>query len=425
MTTNAGSSADGTPAGFTMTAHSADEVKVKAALEDFLRPRIHQPRRRHRRVQPPHARKTSASSAASCSTTSRPCWPKKERRLHLRRRGRGAAGRQGLFRKYGARHLRRLIQTDVEDAVASVIIEGLSERGHGRLAHRRKRRAQAREPLVRDGTRLSEKNRARVRASARSPRPPRANTRASSSPSEMQPYEVAEILGSDIDSGLTKSGVARTAQIRRQHHPGGAVAFLRPKPEEAASRHPRPAGAAVRGHSVHFHARPAVYAAGRLRGGGDAGQRLSGKPLAAGDQKHLRRASPEPSSSATAANSRWTAARSSRRRHPAGGRAHRPRGRAAHRIQRLTVLETPVTRAKSSVGKDASYIADGTRRRHRAEYGLRALGRHRRQRKAIVTATGRGTRPSACFRATARATRCRRCSNPSAARAGSFRWRRW
>ena len=38
MTTNAGSSLDGTPAGFTMTASSADEVKVKSALEAFLRP---------------------------------------------------------------------------------------------------------------------------------------------------------------------------------------------------------------------------------------------------------------------------------------------------------------------------------------------------------------------------------------------------
>ena len=31
---------------------------------------------------------------------------------------------KGYSEKYGARHLRRLIQTDVEDAVASVIIEG-------------------------------------------------------------------------------------------------------------------------------------------------------------------------------------------------------------------------------------------------------------------------------------------------------------
>ena len=37
----------------------------------------------------------------------------------------------------------------------------------------------------------------------------REYTREFLSPSEMQPYEVAEILGSDIDSGLTKSGVAR------------------------------------------------------------------------------------------------------------------------------------------------------------------------------------------------------------------------
>ena len=36
----------------------------------------------------------------------------------------------------------------------------------------------------------------------------REYTREFLSPSEMQPYEVAEILGSDIDNGLTKAGVA-------------------------------------------------------------------------------------------------------------------------------------------------------------------------------------------------------------------------
>ncbi len=77
MTTNAGSSADGTPAGFTMTAHSADEVKVKAALEDFLRPLNSSTASTTSSCSTASRAKTSASSAASCSTTSRPCWPKR------------------------------------------------------------------------------------------------------------------------------------------------------------------------------------------------------------------------------------------------------------------------------------------------------------------------------------------------------------
>ena len=123
MTTNAGSSADGTPAGFTMTAHSADEVKVKAALEDFLRPEF------INRVDDivVFNRLTRENFGFICRIMLddlKAVLAEKNVAFTYDDAAVALLVDKGYSEKYGARHLRRLIQTDVEDAVASVIIEG-------------------------------------------------------------------------------------------------------------------------------------------------------------------------------------------------------------------------------------------------------------------------------------------------------------
>ena len=122
MTTNAGSSADGTPAGFTMTAHSADEVKVKAALEDFLRPEF------INRVDDivVFNRLTRENFGFICRIMLddlKSVLAEKNVAFTYDDAAVALLVEKGYSEKYGARNLRRLIQTDVEDAVAAVIIE--------------------------------------------------------------------------------------------------------------------------------------------------------------------------------------------------------------------------------------------------------------------------------------------------------------
>ena len=122
MTTNAGSSADGTPAGFTMTAHSADEVKVKAALEDFLRPEF------INRVDDivVFNRLTRENFGFICRIMLddlKSVLAEKNVAFTYDDAAVALLVEKGYAEKYGARNLRRLIQTDVEDAVAAVIIE--------------------------------------------------------------------------------------------------------------------------------------------------------------------------------------------------------------------------------------------------------------------------------------------------------------
>ena len=122
MTTNAGSSLDGTPAGFTMTASSADEVKVKSALEAFLRPEF------INRVDDiiVFNRLTRENFGDICRLMLddlKGVLAEKDINFVYDDAAVEYLVAKGYSEKYGARNLRRLIQTDVEDAVATDIIE--------------------------------------------------------------------------------------------------------------------------------------------------------------------------------------------------------------------------------------------------------------------------------------------------------------
>ena len=122
MTTNAGSSLDGTPAGFTMTASSADEVKVKSALEAFLRPEF------INRVDDiiVFNRLTRENFGDICRLMLddlKGVLAEKNINFVYDDAAVEYLVAKGYSEKYGARNLRRLIQTDVEDAVATDIIE--------------------------------------------------------------------------------------------------------------------------------------------------------------------------------------------------------------------------------------------------------------------------------------------------------------
>ena len=122
MTTNAGSSLDGTPAGFTMTASSADEAKVKSALEAFLRPEF------INRVDDiiVFNRLTRENFGDICRLMLddlKGVLAEKNINFVYDDAAVEYLVAKGYSEKYGARNLRRLIQTDVEDAVATDIIE--------------------------------------------------------------------------------------------------------------------------------------------------------------------------------------------------------------------------------------------------------------------------------------------------------------
>lgn len=141
----------------------------------------------------------------------------------------------------------------------------------------------------------------------------REYTREFLSPSEMQPYEVAEILGSDIDSGLTKSGVARA---RRKY--GGNI--IREELSLSFGQSLKKQLLGIHGLLVllcavilYIFTPDPLY---MLLAVCAAAVTLVNAYLESRSQRAikstLRRRRPRPSSSATAANSRWTAARSSR-----------------------------------------------------------------------------------------------------------------
>ena len=122
MTTNAGSSLDGTPAGFTMTAYAADEAKVKSALEAFLRPEF------INRVDDiiVFNRLTRQNFGDICRLMLhdlKGVLAEKDINFVYDDAAVEYLVAKGYSEKYGARNLRRLIQTDVEDAVATDIIE--------------------------------------------------------------------------------------------------------------------------------------------------------------------------------------------------------------------------------------------------------------------------------------------------------------
>ena len=217
----------------------------------------------------------------------------------------------------------------------------------------------------------------------------REYTREFLSPSEMQPYEVAEILGSDIDNGLTKAGVAHA---RRKYGSNIikeelSLSFGQSLKKQLLGIHgllvllcavilyiftPDPlymllavCAAAVTLVNAYLESRSQKAIKSTLR-------RVSPKAIVIRDGREFSVDVP-------------------------GDVIRLEVGRIVPADARLieanslTVLETPVTRAKASVGKDASYIADGTGDAIALNMVCALSVVTGGSAKAIVTATGKDT----------------------------------
>lgn len=221
----------------------------------------------------------------------------------------------------------------------------------------------------------------------------REYTREFLSPSEMQPYEVAEILGSDIDNGLTKAGVAHA---RRKY--GSNII----KEELSLSF-----GQSLKKQLLGIHGLLVLLCAVilfiftpdplyMLLAVCAAAVTLVNAYLESRSQKAikstLRRVSPK----AIVIRDGREFSVDSRALVP-GDVIRLEVGRIVPADARLietnslTVLETPVTRAKASVGKDASYIADGTGDAIALNMVCALSVVTGGSAKAIVTATGKDT----------------------------------
>ena len=125
MTTNAGSTDISASAGFTTSAKSSDEIKVRKALEQFLRPEF------INRVDDiiVFNRLSKENFASICEIMLgdlEKVLAEKNIKLVYDRKAVDALVEKGYSEKYGARNLRRLIQTEIEDAVATAIIEDMT-----------------------------------------------------------------------------------------------------------------------------------------------------------------------------------------------------------------------------------------------------------------------------------------------------------
>ncbi len=122
MTTNAGSTDISSAAGFTTTAKSSDEARVRKALEQFLRPEF------INRVDDivVFNRLDKAHFASICRIMLgdlEKVLNEKDITLSYDEKAVDMLVEKGYSDKYGARNLRRLIQTEVEDALATALIE--------------------------------------------------------------------------------------------------------------------------------------------------------------------------------------------------------------------------------------------------------------------------------------------------------------
>ncbi|HBR30845.1 MAG TPA: chaperone ClpB, partial [Clostridiales bacterium] len=122
MTTNAGSKDFSATAGFTASSKNSDEEKVKKALEDFLRPEF------INRVDEivVFNRLTKENFSFICRIMLgdlQSVLADKQIKLDYDDKTVEYLVNKGFSEKYGARNLRRLIQTDVEDQLAARIIE--------------------------------------------------------------------------------------------------------------------------------------------------------------------------------------------------------------------------------------------------------------------------------------------------------------
>ena len=122
MTTNAGSTDISASAGFTSTARSSDEERGRKALEGFLRPEF------INRVDDivVFNRLTKENFGDICRIMLgdlKQILAEKNLRLEWDDAAVNALVEKGYSDKYGARNLRRLIQTEIEDPLAARMIE--------------------------------------------------------------------------------------------------------------------------------------------------------------------------------------------------------------------------------------------------------------------------------------------------------------
>ncbi len=121
MTTNAGNKDVSATAGFSATFRSSDEDKVKKALEQFLRPEF------INRVDDVIVfnrltRENFTDITMIMLSDLQKALSLKGIKLKYTRKEAGLLAEKGYSEKYGARNLRRLIQTEIEDIAAAEII---------------------------------------------------------------------------------------------------------------------------------------------------------------------------------------------------------------------------------------------------------------------------------------------------------------
>jgi len=122
MTTNAGSTDISSAAGFTTTAKASDEARVRKALEQFLRPEFIN--RVDDIVVFNRLDKTHFASICRIMLGDlEKVLNEKDITLSYDEKAVDMLVEKGYSDKYGARNLRRLIQTEVEDALATALIE--------------------------------------------------------------------------------------------------------------------------------------------------------------------------------------------------------------------------------------------------------------------------------------------------------------
>ncbi|HBL83516.1 MAG: chaperone ClpB [Clostridiales bacterium GWF2_38_85] len=131
MTTNAGSNTASNAAGFTKSMHTGDEEKVMKALEDFLRPEF------LNRVDEivVFNRLTKENFGDICRimlNDLKKILTEKNIKFIFDDNTVQYLVEKGFSEKYGARNLRRLIQTDIEDVAAAEIIDNY-EKGISRI----------------------------------------------------------------------------------------------------------------------------------------------------------------------------------------------------------------------------------------------------------------------------------------------------
>ena len=102
----------------------ADEGRGDGDRRPALPARVHQPRRRHRRVPPARRASRSARSSTSSSATCASGWPSATSSSSSTTAARDLLGEAGFDPVYGARPLKRAIQQQLENPLAQAILRG-------------------------------------------------------------------------------------------------------------------------------------------------------------------------------------------------------------------------------------------------------------------------------------------------------------